>query len=126
MATVLSAATNVAASAGRSSGSLARPAATSGRTGSGTASTGTGWNMCWYSSACAVSPWNGGRPVRHSKNVAVAAYTSPAGLLGSPENCSGGAYASVPPAARSPDRAAIPKSVSLLAPSASTSTLSGL
>ena len=44
-----------------------------------------------------------------------------------PENCSGGAYASVPPAAvRSPALTAIPKSVSLLAPSWSTSTLSGL
>ena len=59
--------------------------------------------------------------------MAVAAYTSPAGLAGSPANCSGGAYASVPPRAEvSPARAAIPKSVSLLTPSPSTSTLSGL
>ena len=59
--------------------------------------------------------------------MAVAAYTSPAGLAGAPENCSGGAYANVPAApGRSPARAAIPKSVSLLAPSPSTSTLSGL
>ncbi len=115
------------ASGGRSSGFLAIPAATSGRTGSGTASTGTGWDTCWYNSAAAESPRNGGRPVRHSKNVAVAAYTSPAGLAGPSANCSGGAYASVPPAAvRSPALTAIPKSVSLLAPSSSTSTLSGL
>ena len=106
---------------------MAIPAAISGRSGSGTASTGTGSAMCWYISAAAVSPRNGGCPVRHSKNVAVAAYTSPAGLAGPPPNCSGGAYASVPPRAdRSPARAAIPKSVSLLAPSPSTSTLSGL
>ena len=99
----------------------------SGRTGSGTASTGTGWDICWYSSAWAVSPRNGGRPVRHSKNVAVAAYTSPAGVAGSPAICSGGAYISVPAGiGRSPARTAIPKSVSLLAPSPSTRTLSGL
>ena len=82
---------------------MAIPAAISGRSGPGTAPTGTGSAMCWYISAAAVSPANGGCPVRHSKNVAVAAYTSPAGLAGSPANCSGGAYASVPPRAdRSP------------------------
>jgi hypothetical protein len=59
--------------------------------------------------------------------VAVAAYTSPAGLAGPPPNCSGGAYTSVPIAsARSPARAAMPKSVSLLTPAPSTRTFSGL
>ena len=57
----------------------------------------------------------------------MAAYTSPAGLAGPPPNCSGGAYASVPAGTgRSPARAAMPKSVSLLTPSPSTSTFSGL
>jgi hypothetical protein len=57
----------------------------------------------------------------------VAAYTSPAGLATPPANCSGGAYASVPTGTWvSPARAAMPKSVSLLLPCASTSTFSGL
>ena len=57
----------------------------------------------------------------------MAAYTSVAGLAGLPVNCSGGAYASVPAGiGLSPARAAIPKSVSLLAPSPSISTFSGL
>ena len=64
--TASSAVTNVAASAGRFPGSLAIPAVTSGRTGSGTGSSGTGTTMCWCSSRSAVSPVNGGRPVRHS------------------------------------------------------------
>ena len=59
--------------------------------------------------------------------MAVAAYTSLAGLAGAPVNCSGGAYASVPAGiGRSPARAAMPKSVSLLTPAPSTRTFSGL
>ena len=59
--------------------------------------------------------------------MAVAAYTSVAGLAGLPVNCSGGAYASVPAGiGLSPARAAIPKSVSLLAPAPSIRTFSGL
>ena len=59
--------------------------------------------------------------------MAVAAYTSPAGLAGPLPNCSGGAYANVPAGiGLSPVRAAIPKSVSLLTPAPSTSTFSGL
>ena len=58
--------TKVVASAGRFSGSLAIPAATSGRSGSGTGSSGTGAARCWYSTRSAVSPTKGGWPVRHS------------------------------------------------------------
>ena len=65
-ATARNSATSAVPSAGRSPGSLASPAATSGRSGSGTGSSGTGWDRCWYSSRSAVSPVNGGRPVRHS------------------------------------------------------------
>ena len=53
----------------------------------------------------------------------MAAYTSLAGVAGVPPNCSGGAYLMVPAGTGlSPARAAIPKSVSLLAPAPSIST----
>ena len=51
---------------GPAAGFLAIPAVTSGRSGAGTGSSGTGTDRCWYSSASAVSPVNGGCPVRHS------------------------------------------------------------
>ncbi len=65
-ATAWSSATKVIASFGRRPGSLAIPAATSGRSGPGTGSSGTGSKRCWRTSSAAVSPLNGGRPVRHS------------------------------------------------------------
>jgi hypothetical protein len=64
--------------------------------------------------------------VTHSKNTQVAAYTSVAGDAGSPFHCSGAMYAGVPDRAPSPEKPAIPKSISLLSPSAWTTTLAGL
>src|SRR5580704_2345494 len=64
-AMVLSSVTRLAASAGRDSGSLAIPVATSGRSGSGSGSSGTGWVLCCRSRSSG-SPLNGGWPVRHS------------------------------------------------------------
>jgi hypothetical protein len=59
--------------------------------------------------------------------VIVAAYTSPAGLAGVPSNCSGDMYRTVPAdGGRFPASAAMPKSVSLLAPYPFTSTFAGL
>src|SRR5690606_27643277 len=83
--------TNAAAPGGRSAGSFAVPLATRGRRGSGTSATSTGAVRCWFISATR-SPANGRRPVTHSTNTHVAAYTSAAGVAGSPRHCSGAMY----------------------------------
>ena len=88
-ATPSSSVTKASAFSGRCSGCLARPRRISGRTGSGASVSGTGASMCWTASSAKFSPSYGLRPVRHSKKVAVAAYTSAAGEAGRPCHCSG-------------------------------------
>jgi len=67
---------------------LAIPLAISGRNGSGTSATGAGALRCDRRSS-AIPPSNGRRPVTHSKNTQVAAYTSVTGVTGSDRHCSG-------------------------------------
>lgn len=88
-ATPSSSTTKASAFSGRCSGCFANPRRISGRTGSGASDSGTGASMCWTASSAKFSPAKGLCPVRHSKKVAVAAYTSAAGEAGSPCHCSG-------------------------------------
>jgi hypothetical protein len=103
------------------------PRPTRARTEDGTSMVGIGAYWCACRNPAKCSARYGLRPVRHSKNTQVAAYTSVAGLDGLVAHCSGAMYDGVPEGTpASPLCVAIPKSASLLVPSAWMSTFSGL